>query len=632
MTRRNLFLTTLGVIILTAIGGPQLSAGEVENESSPVSSFERLYDDIEAAKDRVTPITPAELNRSRQSAMNALRSLGQRLDRGGSEHAAGWKSYLNWEALEAELAKEIGDPRVIRPVYDKLRRNYQGLEFASFRRLRSALLEYSSLLSLYNIPDEEDYFRGMLDQLKEQLATYETDRNFDASYNVGRILGILEGGKQVPELVASVRRQFAQPNIKGWVSEEFLSESLKQPVDDVTSVSELILGTQQNGTAHTTGVVEFVVEPNSQQAQLVAVLNGTTISNNIGRKKIGLGGCLTIHSTGTTSVYAKKPIFVTVDGIKLCPSRACCNTSTQIHCIQAPELISGIVRSQVYKKKGQAEQIASRRAERRIEQRFDAQVEEAVSDQSLGANIDLRSILMRLDSRPQNSHVSTTDSELLFRALQANSLQLAAAKPPEAVSMTADFGLMLHVSALNNLVESALGGQTLTRDRLVKLVNERSDDAANELTQKLGDEDWTIRFPGTKPIVIRFIPDGVRVTITGSRFTRGDQVITDAMEIDVSYQVAVTGSGLQLKRIGDLKVDYVGEGQRSAAQVAFRSFAQDKFSLLFPETIETSGFELPGRLQVREIVRLSQFDSNGEWITLGWNRTGEVSEAEADSP
>lgn len=617
------WLLSFGLVMIVTSGGFAAfgtSNPEHTGGSRPPARVESdIPAAIEAARGEVRPLTDQDLSKARQDVIAAMQSLNGQLAAGGTEHKSGWKSYLRWDELSVEMDQDRPNPTVLRAIHERLRRNHQGLELSAFVNLRDAIYEYANLLAFTARGDFPAYYQTVLNELAKTWEAYQASPSYDTAHRVGRIVGLLDASHQAPQLVTQVRANFAHPNVVAWVSEDFANAALRRSVDDVTPVSEMILGTHQTGTAHTQGWVEFQFEPNSESAQLLATLTGETVTQNVGRRPIGRKSIL-IHSTGYTSVNASKRIKLTKDGVYAYPARACCRTKTQIHCIQSPPLISGLVASQVYSKKPEAEQIASGRAASRIQRRFNDQVDDAVRNNQVGKRIQLRSVLKRLDCRPEGTQSTTSSEHLEYRVWQFGPLQLGAASRPPSRLADHDFGLTLHESSVNNFLESVLGGKNMTRDRLINLVNRRSNDAATELKSKLGEEDWSILFPTTKPVIFEMRDGAIVFTLTGSRFTRDGQPIPDAMKISATYRPTRTDQGWVFRREGEISVEYVRPGNLSARQIAFRSFARDKFALLFADELSGEGFLLPEAFSIKETMKLSEIQFEGSWVQLAWDR------------
>src|SRR5262245_38878159 len=91
-----------------------------------------------------------EVMAARRNARYATQSLGSFL--GDSPQGYGWRQYLRFDELQAELGDEYAppsarsDPKLVADVVDRLSDRYPGLELQQFTRLRSALSAYLKML------------------------------------------------------------------------------------------------------------------------------------------------------------------------------------------------------------------------------------------------------------------------------------------------------------------------------------------------------------------------------------------------------------------------------------------------------------------------------------------------------
>ena len=83
---------------------------------------------------------------------------------------------------------------------------------------------------------------------------------------------------------------------------------------------------------------------------------------------------------------------------------------------------------------------------------------------------------------------------------------------------------------------------------------------------------WSITFAQSQPVAVAFDDDQIAVTISGRRFTRGDQMLNDAMGITVTYKIEKTPTGSVLTRQGDVQVEYLRLESLGVPQVTFKTF------------------------------------------------------------
>ena len=216
------WLLTLPAMGLAAIGwfsafGTGREAHSNDQSIVPAASGD-LLKAVEASRDDFRPITEADILAVRQRTNASLAELQRQLEAGSAPHAEGWKAYLLWDELTEQLTQERPDPRVLRAVHERLRRNNKGLELEVFVRLREDLFEYANLLSFTGLPDLSNYYDTLLTELAKAWTAYQTAPSYETSHDLGRILGLLETSRQAPTLVARVREHFGQANVVAWVS------------------------------------------------------------------------------------------------------------------------------------------------------------------------------------------------------------------------------------------------------------------------------------------------------------------------------------------------------------------------------------------------------------------------------
>jgi hypothetical protein len=118
---------------------------------------------------------------------------------------------------------------------------------------------------------------------------------------------------------------------------------------------------------------------------------------------------------------------------------------------------------------------------------------------------------------------------------------------------------------------------------------------------------------------LKVLDGKITLAIRGRQFTDGERVIRDTIQISATYAIQKTESGSVLVREGDVAVDFVGRTRLTAAQIAARTVMRRKFSALFNEEINGSGFKLPGRWEGAGVMQISQLIAEKGWLLLGWN-------------
>jgi hypothetical protein len=354
---------------------------------------------------------------------------------------------------------------------------------------------------------------------------------------------------------------------------------------------------------------------NSDVAEIEMHLTGVNYSNNV-----GYNGPVTVYTTGTTYVDARKRLLLDADGLVALSAYATANANSSINKIAAKCcIVRQAARRRASKQEGQAEAIASRRAAGRVAGRFDEEVEAALADPRERYEAQFRHPLVRKGDFPQRFNLSTTEQALTLIAMQANGAQLGARTAPPRIAEGVDLSLRVHESMTGNFSEAVLGGMHLTDEQLAEMIEKQTGEVPEELQISEDKEPWSITFADRQPITAVFGEDTVWLAVQGRAFSRGDTVLREPIKISATYTLKRTDVGITLTRKGDVEVDFLRSGWRlNIRQVTFKTFMRRKFGAMFKEDFVGEGLKLPGRFEKVGTLKLAQMDSENGWIAVGW--------------
>ena len=111
---------------------------------------------------------------------------------------------------------------------------------------------------------------------------------------------------------------------------------------------------------------------------------------------------------------------------------------------------------------GQADAIASRRAEGRISRQIDQEVASEIRDARHQYEDAYRLPLVRRGELPPYIHYSSTHDDLRVVVTQVGRGQVAAASDPPPLPGDLDLVVRLHATAINNYSSTILGGATVS--------------------------------------------------------------------------------------------------------------------------------------------------------------------------
>jgi hypothetical protein len=210
--------------------------------------------------------------------------------------------------------------------------------------------------------------RGVLDKLPGVSGAVTRLTTDD---NPGLLLPLLEepSGEVSPVLV-QVR-----------LSHEYLASFLERNVLRHSSVHETILGTEVVGDATTQGATQLVLHSSPDRAVIEVLLEGTVEARTIGRN-----GPVRMHSSSRSPFKSRKVIYLDADGIAAKPASTNAHTRSTTHQIRSTlpglrgRIAERIGSNRAAQLHAQAEAIASRNTERRLNREFDRSVSEALKN------------------------------------------------------------------------------------------------------------------------------------------------------------------------------------------------------------------------------------------------------------
>ncbi len=395
---------------------------------------------------------------TRQVAVEAaVRRLDRYLKNSGA-NGPGWRSHLKWNVMQAELKKGLeAKPAVLREIGDQYFTGDAGLELAPFAGMGAALNSFADLLATYQDADANKSYQETVAALSADLtAAAEKPAEIDRR-KMGAALGKLTAADQATDLVAAIRRQYAQPNLLVRVSKYIVTAGIGDDVDERTPISDNILGTSVSGQGYTRGAISARMIPNDEQARLEIRLSGNTRATTVGRN-----GPATIFASSNTSLLGRKFISISDDGFFSDPAHAQCHTSSHIDGINVNgcRLIQKIATKRVYGSKSTAENISARHAETRLENRMNTRTGGLLAEVNRNYHAKFRNPLARQGAFPDVLSFSTSADWLSVDGLAARNNELAATTPPPAPGANVELSLRVHESLLDNMAEALLAGQT----------------------------------------------------------------------------------------------------------------------------------------------------------------------------
>ncbi len=594
---------------------------------------------IRAAKEHYQPVAPEALAAARKQLDEKLDALDKFLSADAAA-AAGWKDYLHWSELQADLqlgagvkpevlrecAARLGDFRAGDAKLSELQEVRKALALEPFHSVREALIHYAGLLGESQAQDGAGRFGQRLDALAAAVEKYQKSHSEQDADAIGTILGQLDASGQAPDLVREIHAQLDHPNLYVRASRDFIASITTDPVDQPNPLDDWIEGTHVVGKTHTTGHRVARLIANDDRAVLEVTLDGTVAST-----ATGYHPPVTIQSHGTTTIHGVKRVSIDADGYSaLGPPCSQATTQTVIDsiCVCGGRLVQRIATKKVYQGKPEAECIASQHAQQRVNEQMESAAVEYLAKQNANWHEKMRDPLEMRDAFPEQLHYATTTDALMITALEAGARHVAAPTPPPELTGDPLLAVRVHESFINNLMGATLSDRTVNKEEFdnaqLDLFGELRQETQPENNQE--ESSWTIRFAKAKPLTVVFDNSGFEITIRGAKFTSERLGSSGAgpMNITAKYQIDQGSDVKVAKRVGDVLVETPG-GQGGGLTLSKRRIVHDRFARIFKPEIKLEGLTFSSEpwSKAGKLIS-SQLSADHGWLVIGWVSANET--------
>lgn len=599
---------------------------------------------IQSAREHFTPVGPQQLAGIKNDLKQRMNEL-EHFVRSSSTNGQKWLKYLQWEDLKKELAGD-GAPSMkpLMNTYQRLNKDEKGLELLAFRHVSDALRKFADAFSISQWENPADLYGKQLDGLTAALDAHRQQRTSATANNLADQLSRISAVGQAPELVAAVRREFAQPNAYIDISSGLLAAAA-EPINRVEPLVDVILGTQIRGDSRTTGHVTVAPIPSKDRALLELTSIGHIVSENV-----GTNGPAVICSTAFTDFAATKQVELSDAAFSTQGAQVDATTRSDIHSVGkkgggvGSRLVSTMAWKQVREKHSRADQISSEHAEDRILRKFNNEVNKKIGDARKRYEDDFRRPLLRRGELPAHIQFSSSQEGVAIEATQASQSQLGAAGAPPAPAAASDMSMRLHETAINNYLGALLGGATASEsepgqktqfdvklpDWLKKAWDERKTKPTDDTAAKDEPfEAFALKFRYGRPITVTFADGKVKFTAHISQLKTTSRTFEN-WDVTGTFTPQLADGGVILKRDGDLEVLPAGfdreNGKLSTDQIAERSNLTKELNKRsaqgrgFPAQIEFAALEPTGILKSAGQLAATECSPNAGWLTLAWNR------------
>ena len=615
------------------------------------------------------PISQAQFEAARselrRSASALLAALGP-----NSPLARGWQKYLLWDELEPHLDEGFQPTARSLAALDRavarFRSNEPGLERPEFVAAAQAIARYRALASwaaTARVRDARPVYERYLSDVQTALERHLERPTGETVRQLARLVGLVDGLGQSPELVQAVRTRFAQTNVFGLISAEFVRRMPQQASQSIEPVRDCILGTSIFGAANTFRDVRYELEPSYDTIVLAVFLTGEAHSQTRGFHKP-----VQINSRGRTTFSAVKRITISDSAFTSVAASATVDTRTQIQSIRKTggqfgrRLVEKIAWQRAMEQKRQAELISASHTRDRILRDFDSIVARDLLSARGRYEAQIQAPLVRRGVSPEYLRMHSTPAGIMAETLFATHSQLGASGPPPAMMPGHDMALQIHESAINNYLPLALASARIAQEtadvpahlegnlppwiKTLSIGGPRVTQAAvagaaavqqaqEAISEIVGESEPTEKSPppfkpyaitlnAEAPASVHFDEGQIVIRIRAAQLASDERQSTN-WDFIVTYRITVDGDRIVLKRVGEIEVLPTGFDPQwptrlSSEQTSFRSVLRRNMNDRanagqgFPSEIpiEPVRFSRFGVMVLRELV------AHDGWLTVGW--------------
>jgi hypothetical protein len=570
------------------------------------------------------PIESAEFERARIALRERLGAFLQRLSTDPAPVRDGWKRFVQTDLVQSALDAPTFDKKLSGDIGTRLSSGKPGMEFTPVLALRRAYREFAELHEATTVENPAEYVGKLQDEVRTLLESLQASGTNYEVPGIGDRLARLRRLRQAPKLVESLDSRFNRENLFLQASRQLVAAGVEQNVDETSAVTDSILGVSVFGNARLRGRVTLGMVPCADRGRFELLLDGEALSSSTGYRK-----SVTLFSTSTTAVMARKSIELDERGLIGAPAVAACTTDNSLNDIAAKCcLVERIAWKRAQQSQGQAEALASASAERRIESRMDARSAELLSNANDSYQQKIRKPLIRRDSFPQSLRFQTTTEHLLGRSLQRNEFQLAAPTDPPAPMEGGDLAVRVHESYIRNMAEAILGGYRLTDEELERLYKENGREVPEELRVTETSTRWGFTFDERSPVEILLRDNQLSITVTAKKFVSGEgrnrTTVDRSMRISATYTFERANGVAEFVRKEDEfpVAEYVPQAGRAVSQsvreLAAKRLMSRKFNAMLKKRLPAD-FALPGRWAAGGQLVAKDCVPAGEWLSMVWN-------------
>ncbi len=626
---------------------------------TPQEAAQQLAELCATLKDDAKSLTAQDVQQSKQAVLRETEKLIHLMKSDSNRQAASiWLERFQLQNLANALRSETGETvqKAATATWQALHSDQAGVRWTVFDGLRLALRRYFRFEALSAQTGEGEAAKtryeaeftricGSLPGVLEEYAKNVIDRqDSELTQAVEFFEDVSVVEPKAAKLAELAKRAFSGVNLSVQVGAEFLSAGFQRDIVEPVTISETIMETRVSGSG-TMAAVSFANPVSAKrQAKILLEVDAQMESITTGRQHP-----VTLHTKTTGSLHGVKAICISEDGITTGRASTRSNLRANIYSIRvdAGPIVTCIAKKVVQQKQGEAKAAASRRAENRMNERLDKQVDTLVAALNKRYQEKLRGPLLKAGLFPRVFDLSSTSQSLNWNALIASSSQPSAMNSvPRPTDKPYGLFVRVHQSALNNVASIALAGKYIDEDVVVKKLQEQfaalAENKPAALNRPEGEDPLRVTFGPEGPVRVSFADDKITVLIQIHEFflPRRDDDVADTeggpalqarrgLSISLTYEIkmedvpcedGVTRKVVVLERVGEPKLSpRPGDGDRFSAQSNATRTVVNRRLQSMEKRIVGQPRELGGEWAGKGVLIPTYASAQDGWLTFGWD-------------
>lgn len=403
-------------------------------------------------------------------------------------------------------------------------------------------------------------------------------------------------------------------------SEEVFNMLFSHPVDDSEWVRQQIKSAMTSGQSQLQGSVKIDVMPDNSRGRLDFLMEGKLqIPHATATQRE-----VRIHSHMQSAVTARKSVFFDQASLDGLPATAHCPTRIQIDEVQASRwLFERLAGRRASRQLPEVQNIVAQRSARRIENRLDERIGEAMEsfETRLVKFLRFEGSDFRLFP-PEVSFASTHRHLQLWIAPQTST---TLTRPVDASCLNPDFDIhaMVHQQVFEGFASYRMAGRRVEDQEVLRLVEMTRGNAPWSLWVHSRKPRWSVTLASPRPLDVRIADGNLSTTIRLDEFQSGSDVLHGPIQVDLTLRPEIAADGPRLHRTAgpEVRLSRVApDGNVSDRDGSLLDLLRQKFEGIFPENIYFDRMQPPagGSWDKVRSLTLERLKAEQEWFEIGF--------------